>query len=226
MAISVLHRASGVFLSLGAVILVWWLYAVARGGAVHEAFLACINSWLGCIALFGWTAAMMLHLLNGIRHLFWDVGLGFSRERTQATGWMVAEPGTSAAAIAAAYPPSATARRQVSRSNSLRSRMRSTSERITRASLGQSAVWDTTSAPDRISKAAGMNQCRPIVAKNGVNAVVNVLPPSCGMECERLDKPQSQPAANPHAAVADRRSHVESSSPGHTGWILQLVWLA
>ncbi|MCK9487892.1 MAG: succinate dehydrogenase, cytochrome b556 subunit [Xanthomonadales bacterium] len=89
MAISVLHRASGVFLSLGAVILVWWLYAVARGGAAHEAFLACINSWLGCIALFGWTAAMMLHLLNGVRHLFWDVGMGFSRERTQATGWAV-----------------------------------------------------------------------------------------------------------------------------------------
>ncbi len=89
MALSILHRGSGLFLSLGAVFLVWWLHSLSRGGAAHEAFLACVNSWFGRLLLIGWTLAIMFHLLNGIRHLVWDAGWGYQKPQTQATGWAV-----------------------------------------------------------------------------------------------------------------------------------------
>lgn len=89
MALSILHRATGVFLAAGTVALVWWLTAVAAGGESHAAFARCAASLPGQVVLFGWVAALMLHLLNGIRHLLWDMGIGFDKPTTQATGWAV-----------------------------------------------------------------------------------------------------------------------------------------
>ena len=89
MALSILHRASGVALAVGTVILVWWLMAVAAGGPAHQTFVDCIASVPGQLALLGWTAAMMFHLLNGLRHLMWDAGAGYDIPTTQATGWAV-----------------------------------------------------------------------------------------------------------------------------------------
>ena len=89
MALSILHRASGVFLAAGTIVLVWWLMAVAAGGEHYVTFSACIASPLGQLALLGWTVALMFHLLNGIRHLAWDAGWGFDKARTEATGWVV-----------------------------------------------------------------------------------------------------------------------------------------
>lgn len=89
MVISILHRATGVALVAGTVILVWWLMAVAAGGETHQRFVDCIGSPLGQLALIGWTAAMMFHLLNGLRHLMWDSGAGYDIPTTQATGWVV-----------------------------------------------------------------------------------------------------------------------------------------
>ncbi len=89
MAISILHRVTGVALCVGTLLLVWWLMAVAQGGEAHATFVVCLQSPLGVIALLGWTAAMMFHLLNGIRHLAWDAGWGFERATTEMTGWAV-----------------------------------------------------------------------------------------------------------------------------------------
>lgn len=89
MALSILHRATGVFLTAGVLVLVWWLVAVAAGGETHAGFQRCIESPLGQVALFAWVAALMLHMLNGIRHLLWDIGYGFDKPTTQKTGWAV-----------------------------------------------------------------------------------------------------------------------------------------
>lgn len=89
MALSILHRASGIALAVGSIVLVWWLMAVAAGGDHYQRFVDCIGSPLGQLAMFGWTLAMMFHLLSGLRHLMWDSGWGFERERSQMTGWMV-----------------------------------------------------------------------------------------------------------------------------------------
>jgi succinate dehydrogenase / fumarate reductase cytochrome b subunit len=67
--LSILHRAAGIALSVGAVLLVWWLVAAASGPAAYSRAAGFFGSWIGLVLLFGWTAALFYHLCNGIRHL-------------------------------------------------------------------------------------------------------------------------------------------------------------
>lgn len=84
---SILHRISGVALSLGMLALVYWLIAAALGEASFDRAEAIAGSWLGRLALFGWTLAFFYHLLNGIRHLVWDAGWGFELPTAYRSGW-------------------------------------------------------------------------------------------------------------------------------------------
>ncbi len=86
---SILHRITGVSLALGGISLVWWLMSIAIGG---EAFVFASKQWaspLGLIFLFGFTLALVYHLLNGIRHLLWDAGWGFEIPKTYRSGYTV-----------------------------------------------------------------------------------------------------------------------------------------
>lgn len=75
---SIMHRITGVGLAVGGVMVVWWFSAAAFGGRDYFVLVdGLITSWLGHLVLLGLTWALAFHLLNGIRHLFWDVGLGF-----------------------------------------------------------------------------------------------------------------------------------------------------
>ena len=89
MVMSILHRATGIVLVAGAFGLAWWLLAVAAGGDAYAAAAACLASPLGMIALFVFSAALVYHLLNGIRHLLWDAGWGFEIPEFYASGWTV-----------------------------------------------------------------------------------------------------------------------------------------
>ncbi len=87
--LSILHRATGVSLFVGAILLVWWFFAAATGPeafAVADGFLA---SPFGGFILLGSLWALSFHTLNGVRHLFWDAGYGFSLENVTASGWLV-----------------------------------------------------------------------------------------------------------------------------------------
>lgn len=87
--LSIFHRGSGVFLSLGIPLLVYWLYSIAGGAeqyAQSQEFFSCT---VVQIALFLWTAAFYYHLCNGIRHLFWDMGQGYELSTVRATGILV-----------------------------------------------------------------------------------------------------------------------------------------
>ena len=72
--LSILHRASGVTLSAGTILLVWWLIAAASGPEAYEGVQDFLGSWIGLLLLFGWTLSLFYHLCNGIRHLVWDTG--------------------------------------------------------------------------------------------------------------------------------------------------------
>ena len=89
MTVSILHRVTGVMLSLGLVVLVAWLLAVAAGTDAYAQFSAILGSVPGRILLVLWTATLFFHLANGVRHLFWDVGMGFEIPQANATGWTV-----------------------------------------------------------------------------------------------------------------------------------------
>jgi len=88
-SLSILHRASGVFLSIGAILLVGWLIAVASGAEAYDRLYELLYSIPGHLLLFGISAGYFYHLMNGIRHLFWDAGLGFELETAQRSGWAV-----------------------------------------------------------------------------------------------------------------------------------------
>ncbi|MEE8117946.1 MAG: succinate dehydrogenase, cytochrome b556 subunit [Gammaproteobacteria bacterium] len=89
MVLSILHRFSGVFLSIGSIVLAWWLIAAALGADHFATMAGLLASPFGKLALFGWTAAFYFHLANGIRHLFWDIGWGFEISEIYLTGWSV-----------------------------------------------------------------------------------------------------------------------------------------
>ena len=87
--LSILHRATGLALAAGSILLVWWLVAAAAGAGPYRGVEAFLRSWIGLLLLFGWTISLFYHLCNGIRHLAWDCGWGFDLETTYRTGWTV-----------------------------------------------------------------------------------------------------------------------------------------
>ncbi|HWA90871.1 MAG TPA: succinate dehydrogenase, cytochrome b556 subunit [Rhizomicrobium sp.] len=89
MASSIVHRVTGVGLALGTLLLAWWLIAVASGPEPYQVFRDVAASWLGQFILFGFTWALMFHLLNGIRHLAWDMGYGFTPAKANRNSWIV-----------------------------------------------------------------------------------------------------------------------------------------
>ena len=86
MVLSITHRITGVFLSAGIPLIIYWLYALSSGPAAYETAAAFFSSWIIKIALFLWTAAFYYHLCNGIRHLFWDMGKGFELDTLRKSG--------------------------------------------------------------------------------------------------------------------------------------------
>lgn len=76
--LSLTHRATGVALSVGSILLVAWLWATAYSADQFLMWDQFFNSTIGTVLLIGWTFAFFYHLANGIRHLFWDAGRGFT----------------------------------------------------------------------------------------------------------------------------------------------------
>lgn len=88
-SLSILHRATGVFLALGALVLVCWLVALASGPETYERVFAFYSgSWFK-LPLMAWAFCFFYHLANGVRHLFWDVGLGFEPAQIYVGGYLV-----------------------------------------------------------------------------------------------------------------------------------------
>lgn len=77
MALSIGHRATGIANATGLVFLTWWLLALASGPEAFATVQGAAGSWIGLLALFGWTLSVFYHMGNGIRHLVWDAGYGF-----------------------------------------------------------------------------------------------------------------------------------------------------
>jgi len=87
--LSILHRITGCALAVGTLLLTWWLVAAATSPASYAHAAGFIGSPIGYLFLFGWSAALYYHLLNGVRHLAWDAGFGFELNEVHTTGWAV-----------------------------------------------------------------------------------------------------------------------------------------
>ena len=89
MTLSILHRMTGVALSIGFIALVVWLEAIALGASSYESLSGWMSSGIGQLLLLGWCFSFFFHLSNGVRHLFWDAGRGFEKRQVTASSWMV-----------------------------------------------------------------------------------------------------------------------------------------
>ena len=89
MWLSSLHRITGLLLSLGAVVLGVWLIALATGPESFAAVQDVVGAAWFKPLLVAWAFCFFFHLANGVRHLFWDAGLGFDPQRIRASGWTV-----------------------------------------------------------------------------------------------------------------------------------------
>ena len=85
--LSISHRISGLALYAGAILLAWWIIANIYG--CGSCINALITSTVGTVVLVLWSLALFYHMLNGIRHLFWDMGKGFEIKTVNRTGILV-----------------------------------------------------------------------------------------------------------------------------------------
>jgi succinate dehydrogenase / fumarate reductase cytochrome b subunit len=77
MTLSILHRVTGVALAGGTLLLTWWLVAAATSDDAFDWAQWFMGSALGLLLMLGWSTALIFHFFSGIRHLVWDVGIGF-----------------------------------------------------------------------------------------------------------------------------------------------------
>ena len=84
-----MHRGTGMIISLGAVIIAWWLFSMVSGEDSFNAVNGFLNSIPGTILMVIWTFCTCYHLLNGIRHLVWDAGYGFELDQAYLSGKLV-----------------------------------------------------------------------------------------------------------------------------------------
>jgi len=87
MALSIVHRVTGVALYVGTLLLAWWLIAASSGPPAYAKVEAFTHSFIGRLIVFGYTWALMHHMLSGIRHFIWDLGYGFKANEREALSW-------------------------------------------------------------------------------------------------------------------------------------------
>jgi len=87
MAMSIGHRLTGAALYFGALLVTWWLIALASGPYSYAIFQVFLGSWPGQITLLGFIWALIHHMLGGIRHLLWDSGLWIDPPAARKLAW-------------------------------------------------------------------------------------------------------------------------------------------
>ena len=79
MVMSIVHRITGAALYFGTVLVAFWLIAAASGQAYFDWANWLFGSLIGRVVLFGYTWALMQHMLGGLRHFMWDLGHGYEK---------------------------------------------------------------------------------------------------------------------------------------------------
>ena len=86
---SIVNRATGLVLSAGLILLVYWLVAIASGPAAYRAARAVLSLGVLKAVYVILLATFSYHLFAGIRHLIWDTGHGLERAQSQRSAWLV-----------------------------------------------------------------------------------------------------------------------------------------
>ena len=89
MIVSITHRVTGVGLSVGALVLAWWLVSISNGPEGWQSFHAIMDTVPGLVVLFGITWSLCYHFFSGLRHLAWDLGYGFKKQVAERNSVLV-----------------------------------------------------------------------------------------------------------------------------------------
>lgn len=87
MTMSIVHRITGGALYFGTLLFAWWLIAAATSERYFDFVNWLYGTWVGRLVLFGYTWALMHHMLGGIRHLVWDTGTGLEKHTASRIAW-------------------------------------------------------------------------------------------------------------------------------------------
>jgi len=87
MTMSIVHRITGGALYFGTLLVAWWLIAAATSEHYFDFVSWVFGSWIGRLVLFGYTWALMHHMMGGIRHLIWDTGAGLGKHTASKIAW-------------------------------------------------------------------------------------------------------------------------------------------
>jgi succinate dehydrogenase / fumarate reductase cytochrome b subunit len=88
MLMSIIHRITGLSLYVGTLLLAAWLVAAATGKEPFDAVSGLFRHPIGKLILFGYTWALVHHLLGGLRHLVWDSGRGLQIWQVNVLSWL------------------------------------------------------------------------------------------------------------------------------------------
>ncbi|HET9862051.1 MAG TPA: succinate dehydrogenase, cytochrome b556 subunit [Steroidobacteraceae bacterium] len=89
MSLSILHRITGVAASVGLLVFVWWLMALASGPEAYAATMRLLSTPVAKLLLVGFSFSVVFHFCNGIRHLVWDTGRGLERAQARRSAGVV-----------------------------------------------------------------------------------------------------------------------------------------
>ena len=87
--LSITHRFTGVVLSLFSILIPFSLVFISFGSDYYQLFLQILDHIIIKIILIGTVFSLAFHLSNGVRHLFWDMGLGLSIKDSYMSGYLV-----------------------------------------------------------------------------------------------------------------------------------------
>ena len=87
---SIFHRLTGIFLTLGSFLLVFWFLFISIGENFYNYFQIISSNFIFKVILFFWTLAFFYHLFNGIRYLFWSFSLGMELKTVYLSGYIIA----------------------------------------------------------------------------------------------------------------------------------------
>ena len=88
MTVSILHRITGGALYFGTLLVLWWLLAAAVSDSAFDMARSVFGHWFGELVLFGYSWALIHHMLGGIRHLLWDTGRGLDLRTANTLAWL------------------------------------------------------------------------------------------------------------------------------------------
>jgi succinate dehydrogenase / fumarate reductase, cytochrome b subunit len=100
MMMSIVHRATGIITTVGLLALTWALLALANGPDAFATFQAALDNFLGLLILLGFLLAFFLHATTGVRHFFWDIGIGIEKAIATQTGVIALGAGALLALVA------------------------------------------------------------------------------------------------------------------------------